>query len=509
MQLSKNLEDVKSSCEIQPVQSNILNGQRNFQTIGEKESGASGEVDQIDSDDPFSCSPRDFIDEVFGVKAKPKKQSIEMSYSQYLNRSGNYCAMDNGESVASYVWESSHWGRFTDTTGKRMALNWLQANEPQKASHTTACSLHNTSVLAMPLLPPEPTHTVVPMRNVWLTVSEDGQFTIKRADKTWGVKYVIDADLPLDGKREKMPYQPKPLPEESLFHQFLSVSLPDEDVRALVQEYCGYTLLNDVRHQVAQIWVGDGRNGKSVLLKIIQKLHAKVGSLQLDKLDGFGLTSLVDSSLIVCSEAPKRGINEQVFKQIISGDPISVEYKFKDSFTYSPRGKFLIACNRFPHITDDSNGVWRRLQIIKWDVNLTDEQEIPNIDEMIISKELQLVVDWCLEGLSRLLVRGDFAEPESVLHRKKAEKVNSNNVLAFVEDHGLDVDPIGRSTYKHLIYERYEEYCHSHGLSPFQGNEFWKRVLQKFPEMKEKKKPDSKGARLRAVNLTLGNHPVN
>lgn len=432
-----------------------------------------------------------------------------MSYSQYLNRSGNYCAMDNGESVASYVWESSHWGRFSDSTGKRMALNWLQANEPQKASHTTACSLHNTSVLAMPLLPPEPAQTVVPMRNVWLTVSEDGLFTIKRADKTWGVKYVIDAELPLDGKREQMPYQPKPLPEESLFHQFLSVSLPDEDVRALVQEYCGYTLLNDVRHQVAQIWVGDGRNGKSVLLKIIQKLHAKVGSLQLDKLDGFGLTSLVDSSLIVCSEAPKRGINEQVFKQIISGDPISVEYKFKDSFTYSPRGKFLIACNRFPHITDDSNGVWRRLQIIKWDVNLTDEQEIPNIDEMIIRKELQLVVDWCLEGLSRLLVRGDFAEPESVLHRKKAEKVNSNNVLAFVEDHGLDVDPIGRSTYKHLIYEKYEEYCHSHGLSPFQGNEFWKRVLQKFPEMKEKKKPDSKGARLRAVNLTFGNHPVN
>ena len=295
----------------------------------------------------------------------------------------------------------------------------------------------------------------------------------------------------------------------SLFYKFLSVSLPDEDVRALVQEYCGYTLLNDVRHQVAQIWVGDGRNGKSVLLKIIQKLHAKVGSLQLDKLDGFGLTSLVDSSLIVCSEAPKRGINEQVFKQIISGDPISVEYKFKDSFTYSPRGKFLIACNRFPHITDDSNGVWRRLQIIKWDVNLTDEQEIPNIDEMIISKELQLVVDWCLEGLSRLLVRGDFAEPESVLHRKKAEKVNSNNVLAFIEDHGLDIDPVGRSTHKHLIYEKYEEYCHSHGLSPFQGNEFWKRVLQKFPAMQVKKKPDSKGARLRAVNLTLGNHQVN
>lgn len=508
MYLSKKLEDVKSSCEIQPAQSIILNGQRNFGSVSAIESVASGEVAQGDFDNSCSASPRDFIDEVFGVKTKPKKQSIELSYSQYLNRSGNYCAMDNGESVAAYVWESSHWGRFSDSAGKRMALNWLQANEPQKATHTAACSLHNTSVLAMPLIPSEPNQTVVPMKNVWLTVSDDGKFTIKIADKTWGVKYVIDAALPLDGKQEQMQYEPKTLPEDSLFHQFLSVSLPDEEVRALVQEYCGYTLLNDVRHQVAQIWVGDGRNGKSVLLKIIQKLHAKVGSLQLDKLDGFGLTSLVDSSLIVCSEAPKRGINEQVFKQIISGDPISVEYKFKDSFTYSPRGKFLIACNRFPHITDDSNGVWRRLQIIKWDVNLTDEQEIPNIDDMIISKELSLVVDWCLEGLSRLLVRGDFAEPESVLHRKKAEKVNSNNVLAFVDDHGLDTS-LGQTTFKHRIYEQYEEYCHSHGLAPFQGNEFWKRMAQKFPDMKEKKKPDSKGARLRAVNLTFGNHPVN
>lgn len=76
MYLSKNLEDVKSSCEIQPVQSNILNGQRSFQTIGEKESGASGDIAQVDSDDPFSGSPRDFIDEIFGVKAKPKNSPL-------------------------------------------------------------------------------------------------------------------------------------------------------------------------------------------------------------------------------------------------------------------------------------------------------------------------------------------------------------------------------------------------------------------------------------------------
>lgn len=429
------------------------------------------------------------------------QESTELKYVQYIRSNPNLRITENGESVGAYEWNGSHWGKITDAQFQRKAWDWLKLNEPKRATATMARSLHATSLLELPVLPKAPKSTVIPFKDRWLVVEEDGQFTIKEPDRSWGVTYEINAHLHVGCNFGT--YEPKEVPEDSWFNRFLSISLPNPAERALVQEYCGYTLLNDVRFQVAQVWVGNGRNGKSVLLKVMEQLHSKVGSLRLDNLNNFGLASLVDASLIVSSETPKRGIDEQALKQIISGDPVTVEFKFKDSFTYSPSAKLLIACNRFPHITDDSNGVWRRLQIVHWSVNLSDEQEVPNIDRKIIENELKVVVDWCLQGLSRLLRRGEFDVPESAIARKDSERVNSNNVMAFVDEYGLDISPIGTSTYKHRIYEKYEQYCQSNGLSAFRGNEFWKRMTQQFPGIQEKRKPDSSGNRLRAVNLVF------
>jgi putative DNA primase/helicase len=459
-----------------------------------------------DADDiPFDL-PAETVNKLVDKLTNKKDQSTELNYVKYIKSNPNLRIAENGEFTIAYEWKGSHWGKMTDAQFQRKAWDWLKMNEPKRATATMARSLHASSLLELPILPKAPECTVIPLQDKWLVVEEDGQFRVMEPNRDWGVTYEINAHSHMGQNFGN--YEPKDLAEDSWFSRFLKVSLPNLEERALVQEYCGYTLLNDVRFQVAQVWVGNGRNGKSVLLKIMEKLHSKVGSISLDNLSGFGLTPIMDASLVISSETPKRGIDEQALKQIISGDPVTVEFKFKDAFTYSPTAKLLIACNRFPHMTDDSNGIWRRLQIINWGVNLTDEQEVPNIDKKIIDGEIKLVLDWCLQGLSRLLRRGAFNLPQSTQIRKEDEKMNSNNILAFIDDYGLDVSSVGASTYKHRIYEKYEEYCQSNGLSAFRGNEFWKRMTQKFPTMQAKRKPDSSGNRLRAVNLTFGNHPV-
>lgn len=430
-----------------------------------------------------------------------KARSYELQYVRDLKLNPQLRASDQGENTFIYQWNGNFWNRLSEIEGKRKAWEWLKKFAPKNAAAKTASSLYATSLLELPALPPIPKFSIIPLMDRWLVVSEDGSFQIKQPDMTWGVTYQINAALELE--KDVSTYQPAPLPAHSNFSRFLTLSLPNEEERMLVQEYCGYTLLNDVRFQVAQVWVGDGCNGKSVLLKIIEKLHAKVGSIRLDQLSGFGLAPLVDSSLIICSEAPKRGIDEQAFKQIISGDAVSIEYKFKDMFMYNPLAKMLIACNRFPHFSDDSNGIWRRLQIIRWGVNIEKKQQVANLDRLIIDNELKLVVDWCLEGLSRLLQRGDFNEPASVRQRKDTEKINSNNVLAFVEDYGLVLDSTGASLLKEKVYEKYAEYCAANGLSAYHGTEFWKRMLQNFPAMTEQRKTIRK-SRPRAVNLSFG-----
>lgn len=430
-----------------------------------------------------------------------KTRSYELQYVRDLKVNPQLRVSDQGENTFLYQWNGNFWDRLSETHGKRKAWDWLKQFAPKSATAKTAGSLYATSLLELPPLPPSPKISIIPLVDSWLVVSNNGSFQVQQPDMSWGVTYQINAALKI--AKSACTYQPAPLPADSYFARFLVLSLPNEDERKLVQEYCGYTLLNDVRFQVAQVWVGDGCNGKSVLLKIIEQLHAKVGSIRLDQLSGFGLAPLVDASLIICSEAPKRGIDEQAFKQIVSGDALSIEYKFKDMFMYSPTAKMLVACNRFPHFSDDSNGVWRRLQIIRWGVNITKSQQIANLDRLIIENELKIVVDWCLEGLSRLLQRGDFNEPASVRQRKETEKINSNNVLAFVDDCGLMLDSSGANLLKENVYEKYAEYCAANGLTACHGAEFWKRMLQKFPAMKELRRTIG-SSRPRAVNLSFG-----
>lgn len=427
------------------------------------------------------------------------KKSLELIYAQQKNREGRFAAKDEGQNRVLYEWLSNCWSRLTDSCGQRDAWNWLKKFAPEMALPTKASSLYQSALLDLKALPENPAENIVPLANLWLEVTEDNRLKIRQPDQRLGITYHIKAELQPEVGAEF--YEPKDIPEASLFYQFLAVSIPDIRERQLIQEYCGYTLLNDVRFQTAQVWVGDGSNGKSVLLKLISAIHAKVGSIALDDLRGFNLAPVVDSSLLVSSETPKRGINEQEFKKIVTGDPLTVAYKFKDIFTHSPTAKLLIACNRFPHINDESDGVWRRLQIVRWGVNISREQQVPNLDKKIINNELGLVVDWCLQGLLRLLSRGDFDEPESVVVRKTEEKRNSNSVLAFKDDNGLKIGSQFVMK-KSELYERYELYCETNCLTCYGPAEFWKKIKQVFSDIQEQKK-GSNGNRYRVVNLSF------
>lgn len=126
-----------------------------------------------------------------------------------------------------------------------------------------------------------------------------GNGAIVAPDASLGITYVVNATV--DGSIGE--YLPADTPKAGLFSQFLETSLPSPAVRGLVQEFAGYSLLNSTAFQVGQLWVGEGRNGKSVGLEIVSALHAKPVAMRLDNLTGFALQPLIGASLAVVSEA--------------------------------------------------------------------------------------------------------------------------------------------------------------------------------------------------------------
>jgi len=279
-------------------------------------------------------------------------------YAEHLKSSGDYAS----DGTILWQWTGTHWKPCEDNEGKTQAYRWLVQNDPEHISDAYAGQAYAAAVRWVDALPESVTTKVIlPVLNGYLHLEGDG-FVLKPHDRAFGLQHVLQCDY--------TPTAPAPI----RFQKFLTRILPHAEVLARVQEYIGYSFLPDARFQRAQLWLGEGANGKGTLANIIQALHHRTAAVQLDALDGFKLAGMVGASLIYCDEAPQRGINEQMLKSLIAGESVMVDRKYLDPLTLRIKAKWLVLANHFPSVTDQSNGFWRRWDIVPFSVVIPEHE---------------------------------------------------------------------------------------------------------------------------------------
>ena len=432
---------------------------------------------------------------------------IEPAYAQYIYTNDSFASIARDEECFMHEWIGNYWKKLNKLGGQKLALGWIEKNHPDKATAKNASSCYDTArigLLNKRQFPEKRDDEIfIPLKNKWLMINDQGTIHIVEPSKDVGITHQINATLVMTpniatddfgnlitlklskycgiddfGNQINIEYQPKPLPDKSLFKTFLDTSIPNKMTQDILQEYVGYTLLPDTRYQKALVCVGKGSNGKGIFFDVVSNLHENVASVVLEKLGDFGLSQIPDASLVCVAETPKKGINEEMLKQLISGDRVVIEIKKKNQFTYKPFAKWLISCNSFPRIQDETDGVWRRLIIVNWEKQFLDSDKINNLDKKIIATEMGLVLDWALIGLKRLLSRGengDFIISDHIKYIKSQEKEKSNNVIPFIENTYLEKCTTA-TTKKDDIFKKYQAHCINRGVMPYGDVEFWKRV---------------------------------
>lgn len=370
-----------------------------------------------------------------------------------------------------YRWTGTHWAPIDEDVAEREAYHWLVRREPDWASFENARKAYRAANLFAPQLPPMTRQVVIPAKNGYVHL--DGTaLELRDADPSLGLTHALDC--------EYLPGSPAP----TAFMQFLKRVLPDDAVRARVQEYVGYTLLADARYQRAQFWLGEGANGKGVLANIVQALHGRIAAIALDQLAGFHLSVLVGASLVYVDEVPRKPIDEQRLKSMIAGERIAVDRKYREPVSIHVRGKWLVLGNHLPAITDHSTGFWRRWDIVPFSVTIPERERDPLLAEHIIDLEMSGVLNWALEGLVRLQRRGMFdpnmpAAMTMVLHEAKAD---TNSVVAWVDDCGIELGTTC-ATSKEGVFEHYRHWCRTNAMREVSSVQFWKRMHEQFREL--------------------------
>ncbi len=435
---------------------------------------------------------------IFGGHVDPdwlgaKDIAPELAFSQLLD------PHDVGEQDGLlYAWKGTHWELLAQDEARKAAYALFAQFYPKSAKDLVLVSAAKTAVsnpdlFTVPKIGKDT--TLVPCQDCTLHISNAGEIDVKDSVREDGLRYVIRAG-----------WADRNLPRP-MFDKFIKEVLPDPDVRRLVQQYIGYTLVPHTRFQVAQWWFGKGSNGKGVLAAIVAALHQCVAPASLDNLKKFGAETLIGASLITVDETPKR-IDEQPLKSAISADsPILVDRKHEKALHIYLAAKWLLRGNEAPSISDASDGFWRRLHIIPFVAQFLGTDVIPDLAERIIAEELAGVLGWAIEGLVDLLQAGHFDVPEACQIAKREMKLATDSVAGFLDDREHHVAEKATAS-KQVVYDAYAAWSRQSGLLPVGAPRFWQRIKDLVPGFVEDRIRDETGKQYRACNVVLAGAPV-
>ncbi len=246
---------------------------------------------------------------------------------------------------------------------------------------------------------------------------------------------------------EKFPYS----------QYFLKTSFHLPDVTTIFQ-YMGICLTNTILYQVFLLLLGEGANGKSIMIDILNAVigEQNTSNLSMDKLaERFFSSQLLFKLCNTCADISKISIDDDAeLKKIIGGDIIQAEFKGKDSFSFRPYAKMLFSANRFPYVDDRSEGFKRRLRVIE--MNKKPQHKDVHLKQKIMA-ELDFWVFTAVQGLREVLNNHDIFESDNSKKMREDIYKNGDSVYSFIKD--CLVEREGGSIRRAEMFQEYEKYC--------------------------------------------------
>lgn len=294
---------------------------------------------------------------------------------------------------------------------------------------------------------------------------KDGEVTVEALTPDHRQRFAIDI-VPTD--------QPTPMFDAFLHETFESSNLEEErQQRGLLQEVFGGVLLGLMpQHQKAVMFYDPyGRAGKGTVERILRRLvppeHVTaVSPFSWDS--DYHVASLATSRLNVVGElADDKPIPAAAFKSVLGGDLITGRHPTHRPITFKNEAAHLFMSNHMINTRDHSEAFFARWLLLEFPNSLirSGKKIDTGLADRIIGSEMPGIINWALQGATRLLEQGKFSE--SIVHdRLMTEWRRSRNSLEMFihEQCKLGADA---KTRRSEFYAAYKEWCSDAGRKPF------------------------------------------
>ena len=249
-------------------------------------------------------------------------------------------------------------------------------------------------------------------------------------------------------------------PEDRIYQELLSLLsqiLPDQDTMDFTLKSLASCLDGHTRDENFYIWSGKnatGGNGKSTIIELLTKSLGEyaidspvslfTGKRESANSPNSALAAIRNKRAILMQEPGSNDlIQADIMKSLTGGDRVSTRELNSSQIEFKPHGKFFIATNRIPMMSDTDGGVARRLKIVefisRFVENPNENNDYPyeyKIDKELKNKlEIYKPVFMCILLDYYVIYRKDgIRPPRSVLKVTQRYENNNNNIKTFIEE---------------------------------------------------------------------------
>lgn len=279
-----------------------------------------------------------------------------------------------------------------------------------------------------------------------------------------------------------------------LWEKFLNqIFNNDEELIHYVQKAIGYSFTGSVDEQCLFILNGRGRNGKSVFSNVVSDVagnYAKQMNVQtiVAKKNQSGSANSdvarLEGARIVTSSELNEGdrFDESLVKQLTGGDKILARFLYGSEFEYKPKFKIWMATNHLPIIRGTDDGIWRRIKIIPFNIQIPKEKVDKKL-EYKLKAEYTGILNWIVQGAIMWQQEG-LEDPEAVRQVIENYRAEMDPLDAFLEE--CCTTGQNYSIKAREMYDAYHEWAKESEEYKMSLNKFGREMSKKLLRVKRR-----------------------
>ncbi len=182
------------------------------------------------------------------------------------------------------------------------------------------------------------------------------------------------------------------------------------------------------------------------------------------------VASCVGSRLVIVHET-KRGasFDASKVKLLTGGDKLTARHMRQDFFVFEPTHTLVMLSNYKPEADANDAALWRRVQLVPFDVVIPVEKQDRELAERIKANEAAGVLRWIVEGALQWQEHG-LDPPDTVREQTADYRAAEDTIGQFVEECCVKLP--GVKVGGGNLYASFKEWCQATGARAVRMNDF-------------------------------------